>query len=54
MLTEADMIRILAEKYRLTESVVGDGIDYEARSLFDAEDSSEMQDHDPVFHEAGN
>ncbi|MCG6936688.1 MAG: hypothetical protein LJE83_00750 [Gammaproteobacteria bacterium] len=49
MLTEADMIRILAEKHRLAESVADAYIDNEARKLLNIDEQFEMQDYDFCF-----
>jgi hypothetical protein len=46
MLTEADMIRIMAEKYSMTESLADAYIDNEARKLLDIDELFEMQDEE--------
>lgn len=46
MLTEADMIRIMAEKVGLAESVADAYIDNEARKLLNIDELLEMQDCD--------
>lgn len=46
MLTEADMIRIMAEKYSLAESIAEAGIDIEARRLLSIDELFEIHSYD--------
>lgn len=46
MLTEADMIRIMAEKYSLAESLADAFVDNETRNLLNTDELFEMHEYE--------
>lgn len=51
MLTEADMIRIMAEKYCLAESLADAYIDNAARKIYDDDEYYEIHEYDIPYYD---